>query len=293
VKQPRFEQNIIHTYGEAGKAWLKRLDFTIKELQLYWNLKEIEAVPDLTYHFVAKTFTSNNSPVILKIGCASATVEAEAAALKHFDGHGSIQLFDRHTEHSALLLQQAIPGTSLKTLYPKQTDFVMECYIKAMNKIHQDKPLAHTPFSIEDWLQALDKEAANQIPFPLLSKARKIKKELLTSLDQRKFLHGDLHLNNILCHGEEWLCIDPQGVMGETAFEAAAFDFIADYEQELATTELFWDRLHLMAQKADLSFQRVKNWTFVRLILSAIWSIEDRGSPANALKLATILEGAA
>lgn len=36
-------------------------------------------------------------------------------------------------------------------------------------------------------------------------------------------LHVDLHHDNILQNGNEWLVIDPKGVVGEPAYEVAAF----------------------------------------------------------------------
>lgn len=102
------------------------------------------------------------------------------------------------------------------------------------------------------------------------------------------FLHGDLHHDNILKNDGQWLAIDPKGIIGDPAFEIAAFDFM--YITELANTmnvkNIFASRVALLAKKADLDAQRIKDWVFVRLILMVAWLIEDNGDPGWAIRLA-------
>ncbi len=52
---------------------------------------------------------------------------------------------------------------------------------------------------------------------------------------------------------------------------------------------IFEARVKLLAQKAHLNLQRIKDWVFVRLILMAAWHVEDNGDPSWAIKLAEAL----
>lgn len=90
-------------------------------------------------------------------------------------------------------------------------------------------------------------------------------------------------------HGNDWLGIDPKPLIGEVEFEMAAFDFIDTSELQNATQELLTERIRLLASKSELSEERIRDWTFIRLILSAIWSIEDHDDPSIAIKLAHLL----
>ena len=109
-------------------------------------------------------------------------------------------------------------------------------------------------------------------------------------MKNEKLLHGDLHLDNILQNDDEWLSIDPKGIIGDAEFEIAAFDFIDENELQEATPALFIERIEQIANKAKLSPKRIREWTFVRLILSAAWSVEDKGNPNKAIKLAQLLD---
>jgi streptomycin 6-kinase len=112
----------------------------------------------------------------------------------------------------------------------------------------------------------------------------------LQTTDIQFFLHGDLHQDNILQHENKWFAIDPKGVVGDPLFEIAAFDFIHETEKNAPNIkELFESRMTLIGKQSSLNIQRIRDWVFVRLILSAVWSIEDNGDPSWAISLASKL----
>lgn len=192
-------------------------------------------------------------------------------------------------KYHALLMQQAVPGITLKSLYPSNIEYVMDCYIDTMKKLHS-KPLPkiNNYHHIRDWLIAIDKLTEAHCPASLTNKAMELKEKLLKTMTNETFLHGDLHHNNILKDGEYWLAIDPKGIIGEPEFEIAAFDFM--YVNELANMNTvknnFETRIHLLAQKSQLNPHRIKEWVFVCLILMAAWHIEDNTDSSFAIKLA-------
>lgn len=281
-RMQKLTQNIIGIFGKKGKIWLDHLPLFVEQLRIRWNLSQLVPVDNMTYNYVVKAITNDNRRVVLKIGCDVKSIEHERLALKHFDGNGSIKLMDDDKEYHALLLQQAVPGISLKSFYPAQADFVIDRYAETTKKLHA-KPLPdnHHFAHIRDWLTAIDSVESGQIPENLLKKALRLKKELLESPGRQVVLHGDLHHDNILNDGNDWLAIDPKGIIGEPEFEAAAFDFIHSAEtiHALDVQKLFGGRAALLAQKSNLSLQRIKDWVFVRLILAAAWSIEDKSDP--------------
>ncbi len=284
------KQNIINMYGAKGEQWLARLPTIITRLANYWNLKQIEPVANMTFNYIAKALANTNQAVVLKISYDQESIFHEKQAFMYLNHLGSIKLIDYNSQHHALLLQQAIPGITLKSLYPSQQNYVMDCYIETMHKLHNQ----HLPKQynhIADWLQALDQPSSKTIPALILNRAISLRNKLLASPKPLLFLHGDLHHDNILKHGDEWLAIDPKGVVGEAEFEIAAFDFM--YITELATTneikKLFAERIKLLAHKSELDAQRIKDWVFVRLVLMAAWLIEDNNDPGWPIKLAELL----
>lgn len=291
-------QNITNLYGSKGTDWIDNLPAIVTALTNNWNLSEIIPVSNMTFNYVAKAILNTKEHVVLKISYDEQSIINEKRALAKFGLHGSIKLIDYNGQYNALLLQQAIPGITLKSLYRDNPDYVMNCYVETMQKLHhqhyhQQQLLEESNSThMADWLKALDEPSLKQIPTTLLNKAIELRNKMLASPKPLIFIHGDLHHDNILKHGNEWLSIDPKGVIGEAEFEIAAFDFL--YISELAATSnvksLFAKRVESLAQKSGLDAQRIKGWVFVRLILMAAWFIEDNGDPSWAIKLAELID---
>ena len=288
----KLAQNVVNIMGESGKIWLANLLNTVQMLTDYWKLSNLVPVDNMSFNYVAKAICNPNQPVVLKIGFDTNVITAEKHALIYFDGNASIRLIDYNEKYNALLLEQAIPGTSLKSFYPANDEFVIDCYVDTMQRLH-NKPLTnkHGFRHISDWLKILDEFKSDRLPRYLLEKAVNLKGTLLDSMEKEVLLHGDLHHDNILKNGESWLAIDPKGIMGETAFEVAAFDFIHNIEltNDLEVKKLFLKRIKIIAERSNLNAERIRDWVLVRLVLSAAWSIEDNGDPGLAIKLAKVL----
>lgn len=285
-------QNITNSYGEKGKDWINSLPMVINILADHWGLSQVIPFSNMTFNYVAKAILNRGHPVVLKIGYEQGPIVNERLALKRLGSSGSIKLIHFNSQYHALLLQQAIPGITLKSLYPQQMDYVINSYVEMMQKLHGKSLSDKYKYDhIADWLTVLDNPGSEKIPASLLNRAINLRNRLLSSMRPLIFLHGDLHHDNVLKHGNEWVAIDPKGVIGEAEFEIAAFDFM--YVPELAITadvkEIIAARIDLLAQKANLDAQRIKDWMFVRLVLMAAWFIEDNGDPIWAIKLAELL----
>lgn len=286
-------QNMKNIHGKKGEDWIASIPGMVVRLAHHWKLSDISEVETLTFHYVAKATNEFGKPVILKIGLDDKVIANEIRALNYFDGKGCVQLIDHHAAYQALLLQQAVPGVSLKSVYEKDIDYGMDCYIDTMKRLH-DRQLIKTDEyrHIGDWLGAIDRASAYDVPIHLLNKAMLLKSELVKTQNNQMFLHGDLHHDNILQNDTEWLAIDPQGIVGEAEFEIAAFNFMTDDELKMGVDvkNIVEKRIHKVAKKSNLDQKRIQSWVFVRLMLMAVWQVEDNMNPSWALGMAESLQ---
>ena len=214
-----FHSNILNIYGEKGKAWLNELPELVAAIASRLDLRDLKEVTNLTYNYVLSGFRGDN-PIILKLGLDNADLKQEAFALKCFASCGVVKVLAE--DDGMLLLERAVPGTSLKSYFPNQEHQSIEIACEAMRRLHQANIRKDHPFPhIKDWLAALDKEWS--IPDEYLQKARQLRDQLLKTAEPDVLLHGDRHHDNILQNGNDWLVIDPKGVIGEPAYEVAAF----------------------------------------------------------------------
>jgi streptomycin 6-kinase len=214
-----FHSNIISIYGEKGKTWIDELPQLVTAISSTHRLRDLQEVTNLTYNYVLSGF-QGEEPIILKLGLDSEGLAREAFTLKCFAGYGAVKVLVE--DNGMLLLERAIPGISLKSYFSNQQHESIEIACGVMKKLHQANiPTTHAFPHVKDWLEALDGDL--EMPLQTLQKSREIRDQLLQTSEPDVLLHGDLHHDNILQNGEDWLVIDPKGVIGESAYEVAAF----------------------------------------------------------------------
>ncbi len=268
-----FEQNIINLYGDKGRQWLEHLPNLLTQLANTYGLSNLKPVSNLSYNYVLSGF-QGPQPIILKLGLDVDGIKREAAALMAFEGSGVVQVFSENT--GLLLLECAVPGGSLKSYFPEKDDEAINITAQVIKRLHKTPiPSTHTFPHIKDWLGALDNDW--NIPHGYLQKSRNLCGQLLKTAGPDVLLHGDLHHDNILQNGNDWLVIDPKGVIGEPAYEVAAF--IRNPIPELLNYDNAPNTIHKrvtgFAELLELPSQRILDWCFVQAVLAWVWAIED------------------
>lgn len=268
-----FQSHIINIYREEGKAWLDELPQLVKSLSVRLGLRDLQEVANLTYNYVLSGFQGDN-PIILKLDLDSEALKREDFALKYFADCGAVKVLAEYD--GMLLLERAMPGTSLKSYFPNKEQKSIEIACRVMKNLnHANIHEYHNFPHIKDWLTVLDKDW--NIPHGYLQNARKLREQLLQSSEPDVLLHGDLHHDNILQNDNNWLVIDPKGVIGEPVYEVAAF--IRNPMPELLSVqnavEILQNRITMFSDILNIPQVRIANWCFVQAVLSWVWALED------------------
>lgn len=281
------QKNISNLLGEKGEKWMQSLPSIIETLSHHWSLTHLQPVKNMTWNFVALAQQNETTPVVLKISFDPTLVQDEYKALKHFNGHGAVKVFDIHDQYNSLLLEQAIPGSLLKDQSPHNMDQTISIYSQVVKKL-ASIPSANDFTHVNQWCKALDRIESKIVKEEWVTKAKLLKTYLLNTMEHPYICHGDLHLENIIQQNNHWLAIDPKGIIGEIAFEAAAFDLLSKSEM-LDTTETILlkinQRITQLANNLKINSDRLLAWFYVRTMLSTQWFIEDKGDPSQALTL--------
>jgi streptomycin 6-kinase len=267
------KNNILNIYGEKGKQWLDNLPNLITKLTETYGLSNLKPVNNLSYNYVLSGL-QDSLPIILKLGLDVDGFKREAAALMAFAGFGAVEVLIEN--NGLLLLECAVPGVSLKSYFPEKDDGAINITANVIKRLHKVPiPSPHAFPHIKDWLAVLDCDL--KIPAKTLQKARELRDQLLKTAASDVLLHGDLHHDNILQNGNDWVVIDPKGVIGESAYEVAAF--IRNPMPELLTHDsspnIIHNRITRFAELLELPSQRILDWCFVQAVLSWVWAIED------------------
>lgn len=284
-----FQSNIKAIYGKEGAQWLCDLPILIEHFSNIWGLSQLAPVANLTYNYVLTGF-QGEKPIILKLSFDHAALKRETEALKSFSHLGGLRVYE--TSEGAILMEQAIPGESLVTHFPSKDSEAIKIACQVIKRIHQAPLPSEDIFpNLEDWLSTIDKDWA--LPNRLLAKARALKTKLIQNKSKRVLLHGDLHQDNIIQHGERWCVIDPKGIIGDPIFDKIGCivrEPLGALLEQPNQQAIIKRRIDIISNEFNLDSQRLLEWTFVQCVMACCWFLEDQHDPAACLEFISILE---
>jgi streptomycin 6-kinase len=282
--QSDFTTRIIEMHGGVGYVWLKGLPSLIASIEKQWCIQAHKSFPNLTYNYVAPAIQDDGSEVILKLGIPGLHIEHEAECLRRYDGKGAPFILEYDPELGAMLVERVRPGANIKEITEAEA---IEAAVSVMQQLHQAPISGNNLPTVQDWwlgFQRLRKSYSScTSPFPerLVDEAESIYAELAESMGGSVLLHGDLHHGNILAGGRlPWLAIDPQGLIGEPAYEVGAFlrNPYPDLLNWKYLEKILEERIATFSDLLSIDEQRIAKWGYSQAVLSAIWTLEDHGS---------------
>ncbi len=288
----------VTTTFTGGAEWLARLPDLLAECERRWDLAVRPSTFTLSYNYVAPAALTDGTEIVLKVGVPNRELRTEIEALRLYAGRGCVRLLDADPDQGILLLERLYPGEMLTTI--TDDDETTRRAAQVMQTLWRPLPAEHNFPSVADWAdgmvelrQEFDGETG---PFDkkLVETAESLFTDLLAFRSDPVLLHGDLHHYNILSSGGGWRVIDPKGVAGEPAYEVGAllrnpFTTIFD---EPHLDRITARRLDILAETLAMDRERLRQWSLAQAVLSAWWSYEDGGDPADwqpTMHLAAVL----
>ena len=276
---------------------MEKLPNLLVECERRWDLTVRPSTFTLSYNYVAPATLADGTEIVLKVGVPNRELRTEIAALRLYAGRGCVRLLDADPDQGILLLERLHPGEMLTIV--KNDDEATRLAALAMQTLWRPLPTEHSFPSVADWaggLAELHEEfggGAGPFEKQLVDTAVSHFTDLLASSSEPVLLHGDLHHYNILSAGDGWRVIDLKGVAGEPAYEVGAllrnpFTLFDEPDLKRITAR----RLDILAETLGLDRERLRQWGLAQAVLSAWWSYEDGGDPADwepTMRLATIL----
>lgn len=292
----RFARNTLDLCGEKGERWLNDLTRIIGEIAENWSLKVEKPFPNLSYNYVAPCAFLDGGEAVLKIALPLNNPEIfnEVSFLKLSDGKGAVKLLKSDKNHRAILLERLTPGKNLKEIFRENETKAVEIAVKIMREIVKEPPLNSDFRQLEDWFKGFEKAASTKFPRKFTSKARDFFEELNSASKQKFLLHGDLHHENILtATREEFLAIDPKGIVGDIGYEIAVFlnNHLWWLASDADLREKLDEAVRQFSEAFEIEPRDLRKWAFAQIVLSAWWTFEDSGENwASELAFAEIWE---
>ena len=303
-----FKSTIRNIHKEDGEKFLAVLPSLIDEVSQRWGLTDVQAVPNLSFNFVAFAKRPSTTPrnargsaldeVVLKMAVPNPELTSEMSALKLFNGQGACQLLEHDEERGLLLLERLKPGQMLSELEDddERTNIAVDVILNMQRRGGVPPSELQGKFiKLSDWFNGLKKIRPHfnggTGPFPkeILERVESFLPELFAEKDV-KLMHGDFHHFNILSSERGWLIIDPKGVIGPAGYEVGPFminpwDGLSDWNSFKVQAER---RMSIFSERLGWERQKIIRWSLAHAVLSAWWSIEDGMEDDYSLQCAEI-----
>ena len=289
--------SFIHTIRTAfekdGDTFLSALPSLIEEASQRWGLSDVQAVPNLSYNFVAFA-KQGKYEVILKLGVPNHEIVSEMNTLKLFHGEGACRLFDCDEAKGFLLIERLHPGQMLADL--QDDDERHHIAMDVMQELTRPAPQNGQFLLLSDWFAELEnlrpKFAGGTGPFPaeVFERVEALLPELFAD-DDTCLIHGDFHHYNILSSERGWLVIDPKGVIGPAGYEIGPlmtnpFGILMDRTQFKVQAERRVDIIH---ERTGWAREKIIHWALAHSVLSAYWDLDL--DPTETIEMAKIFAG--
>ncbi len=277
-----FTGNIRHAFGERGAQWLQDLPGLLHQAARQWQLSLGEPFL-LSYNYVCSASRANGQPVVLKIGVPNPELESEMAALQTWAGCGAVRLLEMDQENGMFLLEHLTPGKMLAEV--EDDEQATEIAVTVMQKLWQPAPANDRFIRLSEWFSALQELrphfGGGTGPFDgkWVQQVETRLPELLADPNPPILLHGDFHHYNVLQHDNDWLVIDPKGVVGPRGYEVGPLLTnplgFANWRDARQTTQR---RVAQLSEGLGMEKEIILNWAICHSLLSGWWDLAKDNS---------------
>ena len=277
----------------GGPDWLQALPRLAAECAEGWSLELERPFAESNVSLTVPATRADGSPAVLKLNFPEPESEHDADALLHWDGHGAVRLLEVERGRSALLVERALPGTSLWQV--EDDEEATRIAAAVLRRLWSRPPPTEHPFRVlageaAGWTAQLrrDWEGLGR-PFEreLVDAAEAAARELAATQASLVVCHQDFQGSNVLrAEREPWLAIDPKPIVGERAFDVASL--LRDRRWDIRAAVIH-RRLDLLADELGLDRERMRGWGVVHALY---WGVGPGKVEPDMIECARILSAA-
>ncbi len=296
----------VAAFARRGPRWAAFVDAlprTVDDLLAEWGLRVDGTPMHGEVALVLPVRTERGVEAVLKVGFVDEESRHEHLTLTTWDGRGAVRMLRADPARGALLLERAGP-TALSSLPALDA---CEVVAGLYATLHVSAPRRLVPLStvVGRWTEQLA-AAQDVVPAPrrLVQQAVSLGRAFASDAGTDGLtIHADLHDANVLASrrdpreasdgtagawasgSDSWLAIDPKGISGDPAYEPAPLLWNRWDEVASARDVRFAvrRRFHTVVDVAGLDEHRVRDWVVVRMMLNALWTLQDAQKAGRAL----------
>lgn len=293
------------TRTQSGRTWLTNLPELVEKVRSSWNLHLGTPYHGGSCSWAAPAKRQDGTRAVLKVTWPHPEARTEGAALRLWQGHGAVRLYEDDPALYALLIERCEPGTELGRATHLPAD---ERLLRAAEVLRDlwEADLTQARAAGMDtvasvtahWADLADERASREWPAEVDTGLFRLGAELLRELPRtarrEAVVHGDFNPGNLLAADRApWLAIDPKPMTGDPAFDP--WPLIEQVDDPFAHSDphaVLRHRTALTAEALGEEPARVRAWSVARHVEYALWSVvedEDLSGSVQLLRQARVL----
>lgn len=272
-----------------GRAWLDELPALVARQCASWSLTVDGPVLHGSNALVVPV-RRDDEVCVLRLSPPGDRVDREAAALRWWDGRGTVRLLDADEERRTLLLERL---DVTRTLHDAPLDEAMSVVAQLVSTLAVPAPVG-APTTAElaaeqqhamgrDWLALGAPTSRDQ-----LAVAQRLAGERAAAPVEDVCVDGDLHCRQVLAgQRAPWLVVDPVLLRGDREYDLARvlWERLDEFGSDAAVRAAF-DRF---VRETDVPEDRARSWVVLRSMSYLLWGLA-RGLTLDPPKCRRLLD---
>ena len=263
----------------------------LSELKQLWNLSDILQIAQTPR---ATVFSAGDPPTgVLKMYTDVGWKDEKSGieALKAWNGNGSVKLLE---STKGAILMEFLEGDSLiplsKTGRESEATEIFCDLIQELHSVDVETMHGRVPKLWDLFKDLMGFNPPSELS-DLFQRAKQKTRHLFLTVQSEVLLHGDLHhLNVIKGAGGKYLAIDPKGFIGDPHYEIATIlKNPWDLPEISQSKDQCLKRAADFATKLNMNHQRIVDFAFCHMCLSAMWALEHGDAYEHQIKVAKLL----
>lgn len=269
--------------GPQWQRWIDSLPRLARDVVAQWQLRPDGPATHGYCSLVLPVGTPDGTSAVLKLSYPDDESEHEHLALRRWGGDGAVRLLSADPHHRALLLERLgdddLAGLSDVEACQIVADLYRRIHVPALPQL---RSLGHY---LDRWTTELaDLPRSAPIPHRLVEQALSHSTDLTADpAAHARVIHCDLHYANVLAgQRQPWLVIDPKPVNGDPHYEIAPMLWNRFDELAGDVRDGIRRRFYTLVDAAGFDEDRARAWVVVRMVINAMWAIQDSAARGEA-----------
>ena len=252
--------------AKGGDRWLAELPATIAALEDRWGITAGARLAGGTASYVAGAVTATGEPAVVKISVPGVDFDREVRTLRAAAGRGYVRLLAADLDRSAALLEPLGGSLTDSGLPPERQLAVLADLLPLAWAVPRDG-LAPTDKAAElaAFVGSVDRSA-------VVEEALRCAERRSAAYDPDRcvVVHGDAAAANVLRRpGEGWVFVDPDGFVGDPAYDrgVAVRDWCAELRAATAPRALLRSYCQVLGGDPDATW----DWGFLERVSTGLY----------------------